>query len=210
MPQRLILYQDDALLVLRKPSGLLCVPGRGATKNDSLATRIQAIVPDARIVHRLDMATSGLVIMARGTHNHRQLNKAFALRKIEKQYQAIVANLPSETAGCIDLPLVTDWPHRPRQIIDLARGKPSFTHWRLLSRTAKPVGTKLLLTPETGRTHQLRLHLSAIGHPILGDTLYAPPEYAYNCKRLMLHAWRLAFAHPVSGAWMQFEDKPDF
>lgn len=216
-----LLHADPHLLVLDKPSGLLTVPGRGPDKQDCLSARVQAEYPDARIVHRLDMDTSGLLLMARGPQAQRQLGMAFAARRVHKRYIAVVAGhlAPPDTPdgwGLIDLPLIVDWPNRPKSIVDHARGKPSQTRWRVLqsghaggSRNSAPA-TRLELEPLTGRSHQLRVHLQALGHPILGDPLYAPPAVLAAAARLLLHASRLAFTHPVTGADLQFESAPDF
>jgi len=212
---------DDDVLLLHKPSGLLCVPGRGADKQDCLSARAQAQWPGALVVHRLDQATSGLVIMARHVHAQRALSKAFAAQAVDKTYHAIVAGVPQEcpdTQGYsrINLPLCADWPQRPRQKVDFLQGKPSQTLWRLLHAPplAPPwpqIPSSLLeLRPLSGRTHQLRVHLAAIGHPILGDALYAPETLAAAVPRLLLHASALALEHPRTGEWMQWDCPPPF
>ena len=213
---------DDALLVLDKPAGLLCVPGRGADKQDCLSARVQAQYPDALIVHRLDMATSGLLLMARGLAAQQILSLAFAERRVHKQYTAMVRGLvphPPETPdaqnapngwGLIDLPIAADWPRRPLRIIDAALGKPSQTRWRIESRDTIANTTRLLLEPLTGRTHQLRVHLQAMGHPIVGDALYGADEPPAQPGRLLLHASALTFAHPVTGAPMNFTSTATF
>lgn len=202
------MYVDEHLLVLDKPAGLLAVPGRGEDKQDCLSARAQRLWPDARVVHRLDMATSGLVVMARGPQMQRALSRAFAEREVAKRYVAVVAGRPSPDAGTIDLPLAADWPRRPLQKVDLAHGRPSVTHWRVLAREGPD--TRLELEPVTGRSHQLRVHLLALGHPILGDTLYAPPEVQARAPRLLLHACRLAFAHPATGDALVLESAAPF
>lgn len=224
----LLLHADDHLLVLDKPAGLLCVPGRGEDKQDCLSARVQAVFADARVVHRLDMATSGLVLMARGLPMQRALSKAFALRQVHKRYEAIVQGqlMPPKVHGedsadawhTIDLPLAVDWPNRPRSKVDLQRGKPSLTRWRWLAFDAQHPSTRVALEPLTGRTHQLRLHLQAIGHPIVGDALYgsAPitpgrdDESLGNESRLMLHATQLSLMHPHSGTPVQFDSAAPF
>jgi tRNA pseudouridine32 synthase/23S rRNA pseudouridine746 synthase len=206
-----LIYADDALLVLDKPSGLLAVPGRGPDKQDCLSARIQARYPDALIVHRLDMATSGLMVMARGPAAQRVLSTAFASRTVQKRYLAVAAGAvtsPADQWGLIDLPLITDWPNRPRQRVDHRHGKPSVTRWRILGGDA--TSTRLELEPVTGRTHQLRAHLRELGHPILGDTLYAPPEVQAMAARLLLHASSLHLAHPVTGENLVFESAAPF
>lgn len=191
-PPFTLVLADPWLLVVDKPAGLLCVPGRGPDKADCLASRVAVQWPDARIVHRLDMASSGLVVFARGAAMQRALSIAFAERRVHKRYVAVVAGAMAGEQGQIDLPLAADWPRRPRQRVDLQDGKPSLTHWQVLQRDAVAGTTRLDLRPVTGRTHQLRLHLAAVGHPILGDALYADPAWAAASPRLLLHASDLA------------------
>lgn len=208
-----VVYADDTLLVVDKPSGLLAVPGRGADKQDCLAARVQARYPDALIVHRLDMATSGLMVMVRGPVAQRVLSKAFAAREVTKRYVAVVAgrlDAPAEGWGVIDLPLVVDWPNRPLRIVDHQAGKPSITRWRVLGHDESGLNTRVELEPVTGRSHQLRVHLRALGHPILGDALYAPPSVQALSARLLLHAQALRFVHPVTGAALAFESDAPF
>ena len=193
---------DADCVVLDKPAGLLCVPGRGADKQDCLSARVQALYPDALVVHRLDMATSGLWIMARGSAMQRRLGDAFARRDVDKRYVAVVmgeVTPPPAEWGEIDLPLAADWPNRPRRVVDPAAGKPSVTLWRVLGAGPWPGTTRLELQPVTGRSHQLRVHLQSIGHPILGDALYAPAPVAAAAPRLLLHASELALTHPGTG-----------
>lgn len=196
-------YADDYLLVFNKPSGLLSVPGRGDDKQDCLSTRAQQAYPDALVVHRLDMSTSGLIVMARGMAMQRILNAAFANRAVAKCYTAVVAGQPSETQGQIDLPILVDWPNRPLRKIDWENGKPSCTRWRVLGTLDDR--TRLELEPVTGRSHQLRVHLAAIGHPILGDALYAPLPVQALASRLLLHASTLALQHPATGAALRWD-----
>jgi tRNA pseudouridine32 synthase/23S rRNA pseudouridine746 synthase len=205
-----LIFADAALLVLRKPAGLLAVPGRGADKQDCLSLRVQQSYADALIVHRLDMATSGLMVMARGADMQRLLNHAFAEREVEKRYIAVVAGVPIAGLGWneIDLPIAVDWPRRPLRIIDRVNGKPSLTRWRALDNTDG--STRLELEPVTGRSHQLRVHLQALGHPILGDALYAPAPIAARAPRLLLHASALTLSHPVSGERLAFHDPAPF
>jgi tRNA pseudouridine32 synthase/23S rRNA pseudouridine746 synthase len=208
MPAIEPLYADDVLLVLDKPGGLLAVPGRGADKQDCLAARVQARYPDALIVHRLDMATSGLMVMARGPAAQRALSKAFAAREVRKRYIAVVAGrleAPPEGWGLIDLPLIVDWPNRPLRRVDPLHGKPSLTRWRVLGHDDAARTTRVELEPVTGRSHQLRVHLRELGHPILGDALYAPPAIQAQAGRLLLHACSLGFIHPVTGEAQGFE-----
>jgi len=205
------LYIDDTLLVVDKPSGLLAVPGRGTDKQDCLSARVQARYPDALIVHRLDMATSGLMVMARGAEAQRALSQAFAAREVHKRYIAVVAgqlNAPPQEWGIIDLPILLDWPNRPLRIIDHQLGKPSLTRWRVIA--VDDSSTRLELEPVTGRSHQLRVHLRELGHPILGDALYAPPEVQAMAVRLLLHAWSLRFVHPMTGEELVFESVAPF
>lgn len=210
------IHADAHLLVLDKPAGLLCVPGRGEDKQDCLATRVQAVVPDALVVHRLDMATSGLWLMARGPDMQRRLSQAFADRQVHKRYVAVVAGrleMPASTPegwAVVDLPLAADWPNRPRRVVDAVHGKPSMTRWRVLGHDDAAHTTRVELEPITGRSHQLRVHLLALGHPILGDALYAPPAIVQASPRLLLHASRLALAHPATGEAMQWASTPDF
>ncbi|MDP4299912.1 RluA family pseudouridine synthase [Leptothrix discophora] len=200
-----VLHQDDHLLVFDKPAGLPSVPGRGESLQDCLSARAQAIWPDARVVHRLDMATSGVIVMARGADALRRLSLAFEQRRVRKHYEAVVAGTPAEAAGTVDLPLICDWPNRPRQIVDPVQGKPSRTHWQRLDRDGLPGTSRVRLEPVTGRTHQLRVHLLALGHPIVGDALYAPPEVLALSPRLLLHACRLELPHPGDGGMRVFE-----
>ncbi len=190
-PQLSLVHVDGNVVVADKPAGLLCVPGRGPERADCLAARVQARWPDALVVHRLDMATSGLVVFGRGAAVQRALSIAFADRLVHKRYEAVVAGLFTDDAGDISLPLAADWPNRPRQQVDHATGKPSLTRWQVLVRNEVLGTTRLALTPVTGRTHQLRVHLAAIGHAIVGDALYAPLCWATAAPRLLLHACAL-------------------
>jgi tRNA pseudouridine32 synthase/23S rRNA pseudouridine746 synthase len=194
-----LLHADDQLVVVYKPAGMLSVPGRGPERADCAAARVQAAFPDALIVHRLDMGTSGLLVFGRGPGAQRSLSMAFAARRVDKRYVAVVAGWPDADEGVVELPLICDWPHRPRQMVDHERGKPSTTRWQLLARQETPRTARLALTPITGRSHQLRVHLQAIGHPIVGDELYAPPEVQAMSPRLLLHAERLTLPHPADG-----------
>lgn len=210
-------HEDGDLLVLDKPAGWLCVPGRGPLKQDALSTRAQQRWPDALIVHRLDQATSGLVLMARSPGMQRLLSIAFARREVVKHYEAVVHGLPHAQAGAdsdgwhsIDAPLAADWPRRPRQKVDPLNGKPSQTLWRMLAHDGASATTRLELQPLTGRTHQLRLHLAHIGHPIVGDALYADAATHGCAPRLLLHACRLRLRHPGTGAWLQLASPVPF
>ncbi|BCO26900.1 ribosomal large subunit pseudouridine synthase A [Rhodoferax lithotrophicus] len=202
-----VVYVDDALLVLNKPAGLLSVPGKGVDKQDCLSNRAQRLYPDALVVHRLDMATSGLLIMARSSVAQRCLNDAFATRSIHKRYESIVDGLlcsPNTDWQLINLPIFLDWPNRPKRIINAQHGKPSTTRWRVLSTDQTRNTTRLLLEPITGRSHQLRVHLQALGHAILGDQLYAPPPVALASERLLLHACELKLNHPIRSEILHF------
>ncbi|MCW8825872.1 MAG: RluA family pseudouridine synthase [Gammaproteobacteria bacterium] len=205
-----IIYQDDAILVLNKPSGLLSVPGRGEEKRDSLATRVQAEYADALIVHRLDMSTSGLMVMARNKQVHRQMSLLFQEKQVYKKYIAVADGIIETPLGEIDLPLLTDWPNRPKQKVDYELGKPSLTRFRVLEKNSSAQWTRVELEPETGRTHQLRVHLLSIGHPILGDMLYGNENVIKKSKRLLLHAALLSFIHPLTKEQMMFESDIPF
>ena len=189
-------FVDDHLLVVDKPAGVLAVPGRGDDKLDCLSARVQACWPDALVVHRLDMATSGLMLFARGAAMQRELGRAFEDRRIGKRYVACVDGRLDAPQGLIDLPIGADWPRRPRQKVDLLHGKPSRTRWRVLGFDEHLHASRVELEPLSGRTHQLRVHLSAIGHAMLGDALYAADEVRARAPRLLLHASELQLLHP--------------
>jgi tRNA pseudouridine32 synthase/23S rRNA pseudouridine746 synthase len=205
-----LLFVDDALLVLNKPAGLLSVPGRGAENQDALSLRVQAEFPDALVVHRLDMATSGLILMARGKAMQSVLNRLFAGRQVEKTYEAVLEGRLAEAEGCVDLPLVCDWPRRPRQKVCFLYGKQALTRWRLLAYDALRHRSRVLLMPETGRSHQLRVHMQAKGHPILGDEFYASPAGRAAAPRLLLHASRLFLPHPRTEKSLEFVSPAPF
>lgn len=207
-----LLYCDAALCIAVKPAGLLAVPGRGAAGAVNLTAQLQAVLTDALAVHRLDMATSGLMVFARGPDMQRALNRAFEQRRVAKRYEAVVEGWVDGEQGEIDAPLAADWPNRPRQQVCSEHGKPSLTRWRVLARSAPDTSqhatTRLALEPVTGRSHQLRVHLMHLGHPIRGDEFYAGQPLL--APRLLLHATRLAFEHPGSGAALCFEDPAPF
>lgn len=212
MPDFSVVYADDTLLVLDKPAGLLSVPGKGEDKQDCLSRRVQQHQAAALVVHRLDMATSGLLVMALGASAQRSLNDAFANRAVHKRYVAVVDGLLASADAdwaVIDLPILLDWPNRPRRIID-AQGKPSCTRLRVLQHNPTEHTTRLELEPVTGRSHQLRVHLQALQHPILGDALYGTPASQAKAGRLLLHASRLELTHPVSGQALVFTSDPPF
>ena len=203
-----IIHLDNHLIVLNKPSGLLTVPGRLPEHRDSLAVRVQQQYPSALVVHRLDMDTSGLVVMALDPDSHRHLSRQFQDRQTHKNYLAWVWGEVSEEKGSVDLPLICDWPNRPLQKVDQENGKPSLTYWqRVMHRGGN---TLVKLQPHTGRSHQLRVHTQAIGHPILGDRFYAHQQALDAAAQLQLHAAELGFTHPESGQEMCFEAKPPF
>ncbi len=214
-----IVYQDDHLIVLDKPANLLAVPGRGEENHESLSVRVQRCFPEALIVHRLDMGTSGLLVMARTLQAQRRLGDAFARRQVHKKYVAIVqGELQSPDAAwqTIDAPLCVDWPNRPRSKIDPEHGKPSLTHWRsvtapdtfpgLAAGFMRPAAAHSIvdLEPVTGRSHQLRVHLQSLGHPIAGDLLYGDADNQTMAPRLLLHAYALSLPHPDTGALMHW------
>ena len=205
-----ILYQDEYILALNKPTGLLSVPGNTEQKKDSLAIRVQKQFPNALTVHRLDMCTSGIILMALGKESHRQLNKMFEQRKIQKRYLAVIDGIPDHATGEINLPLITDWPNRPRQKIDHEAGKPSCTRYKVLLADARTNSTRIGLEPITGRTHQLRVHMQALGHTILGDGLYGGKIIQEKSKRLLLHASLLEFVHPFTEQHIKIENAPPF
>ncbi len=211
-PERdiIYLYEDETIVVVSKPAWLLSVPGRGEDKRDSVAYRVQQKYPEARTVHRLDWATSGVIIMALTAPAHRNLNKQFADRKTQKRYTAIVAGIVEKDEQTIDLPLRCDWENRPRQIVDYELGKPSQTLVYVDYRDNKQQQTRLILKPVTGRSHQLRVHCQQIGHPIIGDQLYAPPPWRDSSARLLLHAEELRVYHPQSGELVSFFDPSPF
>ena len=190
-----VLYCCEGILAVHKPAGLLSVPGRGEDKADCVIARVHVTHPQALIVHRLDQATSGILVMALNSAMHRELSMRFAAREIDKTYEAIVHGNVMDSEGRIDLPLIADCPNRPRQKVDHSIGKPSVTDWSVMERSADR--TRLRLKPVTGRSHQLRVHLMSIGHPIVGDGLYGPP--GDDVQRLMLHACAVDFDHPITG-----------
>ena len=208
----MILHADAHLLIAVKPAGLLSVPGRGADKQDCLIARLQAAYPDALTVHRLDMATSGVMAFGRGIEAQRALSAAFAERRVAKSYVAVVAGHVAEAAGEVDLPLICDWPNRPLQKVDHERGKRALTRWRVLARGIVGGGgvTRVELEPVTGRSHQLRVHMAQMGHPILGDPFYAPPAVRAMSARLLLHARALTVPHPADAEMTAFAAEPGF
>lgn len=191
-----IIYEDEILLAVSKPSGLLSVPGKGEHLADCQLTRLEAVYPGIYLIHRLDCDTSGVIIFAKTKEAQRHISMQFEKRIPKKTYYAWVRGVTEHVKGEIDLPLIVDWPNRPRQMVDFENGKPARTLWRRVRKTSDTSLIKLM--PETGRSHQLRVHMQAMGHPILGDTLYAPADAA---PRLMLHAEELSLRHPLGGEW---------
>jgi len=196
-----VVHADDFLVAINKSSGLLSVPGRGGDKADCALSRVQKVFPDALTAHRLDMATSGLLLFARGKGMQRALSGLFERGEIQKRYIADVWGTPQPASGEVNLPLINDWPRRPLQKVDWEIGKPSVTRYQTLS--ADSTSSRLALTPLTGRSHQLRVHLSEIDHPILGDEFYAHAEALAARPRLALHAEMLCFIHPGTGAQIE-------
>ena len=204
-----ILHREAGLVVVNKPAGLLSVPGRGADKQGCAWSRLLDDCADALIVHRLDMATSGLLLFARGPDMQRALGMAFEQRAVHKRYVAVVDGDPDEDAGEIALPLMADWPKRPLQKVDAVHGKAALTRWRVLAR-GEQQRTRIEFEPVTGRSHQLRVHAAAMGWPIVGDRLYADPARAAAEPRLLLHASELALVHPLDGRRLSWTAAPPF
>ena len=203
-----VVHEDADFLILNKPSGLLSVPGRLESHKDSLQSRVQAHYPEATTVHRLDMETSGLIIMARNKQAHKSIGQQFENRKVKKTYVARVFGLMNEDSGVIDLPLICDWPNRPRQKVDSEHGKSAETYWRVLRLESST--TLIELKPVTGRSHQLRVHMMSIGFPIVGDQLYAYGPALDYAGRLELHSQRIQFIHPESDKEVTFEVDHEF
>lgn len=202
-----ILHEDAHVLLVDKPSGLLSVPGKGPELADCLLSRVQAAFPDALLVHRLDRDTSGVMIFALTAHAQRHLGLQFEKRMTKKTYVARVWGVPAEKTGTVDLPLIVDWPNRPRQMVCHETGKPAQTEWRVLKSDGET--SRLRLSPRTGRSHQLRVHMQALGHPILGDPFYATGA-ARDFPRLMLHSEELRFNHPEGGHSTKVRAKAPF
>jgi tRNA pseudouridine32 synthase/23S rRNA pseudouridine746 synthase len=202
-----VLHHDHEILVVNKPSGLLSVPGKGEHLADCLLTRVQKVFPEALLVHRLDRDTSGVMIFALTPHAQRHLGLQFENRQVRKVYVAHVWGEMAEKTGTVDLPLIVDWPNRPRQKVDHAEGRPAVTDWRVVR--VEDGTTRVRLHPHTGRSHQLRVHMAEIGHPILGDPFYATGP-ARDFPRLMLHSESLRIRHPDGGAGMSFSAKAPF
>ncbi|MFY0679030.1 MAG: RluA family pseudouridine synthase [Thalassovita sp.] len=201
------LHEDHEIVVLNKPAGLLSVPGRGEDLADCLITRLQAVFPQALLVHRLDRDTSGVMVFGLTAHAQRHLSMQFEKRTTKKTYVARVQGQLTPKTGTIELPLIVDWPNRPRQVVDHENGKAAITEYRVLRQNETE--SRVRLTPRTGRTHQLRVHMLALGHPILGDPLYAEGEAA-QYDRLMLHSEELRIKHPDGGKGLSFRAKAEF
>jgi tRNA pseudouridine32 synthase / 23S rRNA pseudouridine746 synthase len=201
------LHDDAELVAVNKPAGLLSVPGRGEHLADCLMTRVMAVYPHALLVHRLDRDTSGVMVFALTPHAQRHLSQQFANRTSRKSYVARLSGLLEPKTGTVDLPLIVDWPNRPRQMVCHETGKPAQTDWRVLRQGSGE--TRVRLSPKTGRTHQLRVHMMALGHPILGDPLYASGA-AREYDRMMLHSEELRIKHPNSGVSLKFRAKAPF
>lgn len=202
-PYLTVLHADDDLLVIDKPSGLLSVPGKAPEHADCIERRARETYPEARIVHRLDMDTSGVMVLAMNAAAHRHLGLQFERRKTSKTYLAEIWGQPDAEEGEIDLPLICDWPNRPKQMVSQEFGKPALTRWRVISRGER--STRVRLFPHTGRSHQLRVHMLALGYPILGDRFYADGEALAACERLALHAESLELHHPTGGDRILFQ-----
>lgn len=202
-----VIHEDHELLIVDKPTGLLSVPGRGEHLADCLLARVQAAFPTALLVHRLDRDTSGLMVFAMTPHAQRHLGLQFEHRRVKKTYVARVHGRLEPKTGTVDLPLIVDWPNRPKQMVDHENGKPAVTDWKVVK--ASDAESRVRLFPQTGRSHQLRVHMLALGHPILGDPFYAEGE-ARDHPRLMLHSEELRLLHPEGGKGMKFRAKAPF
>lgn len=205
-----ILYEDSDLLILNKPAGLLTVPGKGPEKQDCLINRALKYNPNARVIHRLDQGTSGIVMLPLNYPTQKALTHQFQQRQVHKRYQAVVEGLLAEDEGEIDLPLICDWPNRPLQKVCYQDGKSALTRYRVLARDSESNTSRVQLEPVSGRTHQLRVHMLSLGHPILGDQLYAPEPVKALAPRLLLHAYRLELSHPSTGQTLSLESPPEF
>lgn len=203
-----LIYQDSDLLLVNKPSGLLSVPGKSIMHRDCLETRLRALYPETLLVHRLDMDTSGLMIFARNKAAQRHLGLQFEKRQIHKTYVALVDGIIQDDEGMIDLPLTVDWPNRPLQKVDHQTGKPALTYWLVSHREQNY--TRVILQPKTGRSHQLRVHMKALGHTILGDRFYGNARIIKAMNRMALHAECLKLYHPTTNEQISFQAKTPF
>ncbi|MBU2981327.1 RluA family pseudouridine synthase [Lentibacter algarum] len=202
-----VLHEDHELILVNKPSGLLSVPGRGEHLADCLIARVQAAFPGALLVHRLDRDTSGVMVFAASRHAQRHLGLQFEKRQVKKTYVARVSGRLEPKDGTVDLPLIVDWENRPRQMVCHETGKQAVTDWKVLK--SSDIESRVKLFPKTGRSHQLRVHMLALGHPILGDPFYATGA-ALAHERLMLHAEELRLRHPDGGKGLRFYVKAPF
>ena len=202
-----ILHDDHEVVLVDKPSGLLSVPGKGPNLTDCLIARVQSVFPTALLIHRLDRDTSGVMVFALTPHAQRHLGLQFEKRQTKKTYVARVWGEMAEKTGTVDLPLIVDWSNRPKQMVDHENGKQAVTDWRVMRSSSNE--TRVRLMPRTGRSHQLRVHMLAIGHPILGDPFYAT-DAARDHPRLMLHSETLQFRHPDGGKGMRITAKCPF
>ncbi|RZA06353.1 MAG: RNA pseudouridine synthase [Moraxellaceae bacterium] len=205
-----ILHLDDDLMICNKPAGLLTVPGKGPEKQDCLINRVLKVNPNARVVHRLDQGTSGIVMFPLNYMSLKILTKQFEARGVHKRYVAVVSGLVELDEGEIKLPLICDWPNRPLQKVCFESGKPAHTRYKVLERDEVKNCTRVLLEPVSGRTHQLRVHMLTLGHPMLGDQLYSPLEIQAQASRLLLHAQHLELTHPIQRHNIQIECLADF
>ena len=204
-----VIHADHEVLVVDKPAGLLSVPGRGEDRADCLIERLRGAFPTILLVHRLDLDTSGVMVFGLTPHAQRNLSKQFEERRTKKTYVARLAGRLEPKTGTVDLPLIVDWPNRPKQKVDFDLGRPSQTRFRVLSRDTGKQTTRVALEPVTGRSHQLRVHMMSLQHPILGDDLYGGPAEKM-ADRLLLHAMDLGFKHPETGERMDFHSEPPF
>lgn len=202
------MFDDDQILVVNKQSGLLSVPGKPEEHADCIESRAKEHFPEARIVHRLDLDTSGIMVLAMNAEAHRDLSAQFEKRKVQKEYVARIWGHMEEEEGAVDLPLRCDWPNRPMQMVDHEQGKPSQTRWKVIDKD--DISTYVRLYPHTGRSHQLRVHMKEIGHPILGDNFYAPGDAYKAAPRLQLHAEKLIIRHPKLDQEFSFTAECDF
>lgn len=205
-----ILYLDEDLLIANKPAGLLCVPGKGPEKQDCLYNRALKFNPNARVVHRLDQGTSGIVMFPLNYLTLKNLTHKFEAREIHKRYIAVVNGVVAEDEGEIKLPLICDWPNRPLQKVCFESGKAAHTRYQVVARDLERQVTRVLLEPVSGRTHQLRVHMLSLGHPMLGDGLYAPDDVLAKAPRLLLHAQELWLDHPITGVEVRVQVAPAF
>ncbi|MBE0494024.1 MAG: RluA family pseudouridine synthase [Thiomicrospira sp.] len=203
-----ILYADEQLIVINKPSGLLSVPGKSEQNKECVLTHLHQTHPEALIVHRLDMDTSGIMVLAMNKQAHRSLSIQFQDRKVNKKYYALCAGKLLSNTGYVQLPMRCDWDRRPKQIIDFIHGRSAQTHWQIMTQYENHFSVEL--SPITGRSHQLRLHMKSLGHPILGDNLYADHASIANYSRLMLHAGELEFSHPETQQRLKITSTPEF